>query len=152
MALSTQEKRLALLMARGMSNDEAAAKLTPPVEGRTARRWRANNSAIDGERDRIQQESDPEAYQVLTDAMLTARRDDGVDWSSRVAAARARIAMNVAAQGDPHQTVVIIDRRTQPGDGEVLYGDEPEPVPAATSSGEVAVDDEPEPLRLILPD
>ncbi len=82
------------------------------------------NPEIQAEVERIQRDTDPEAYEILTTAMLTARRDDKIDWQARIAAAKARIQLSVSDDGDPGQSVRIIDLRTVDGPGQVVYGDD----------------------------
>ena len=86
------EKRLAAagMLGRGRSAQTVAETLD--VSTRTIERWRKlPGFAAEVERVRANSER-PSARGVLLDA-LSARRDDGVDWSARLRAAQQLLAL-----------------------------------------------------------
>jgi hypothetical protein len=69
-------------------------------------RQRLKDPAVVTEVDALRERSDPDAWAVLREAKLSARKDDGVDWTARIAAARAALPVNraVASPSNASQT------------------------------------------------
>ncbi len=74
------------------------------------------NSDIKAHAAELMKENDPDAWQVLSEAMHHARKGDGIDWSARIQAARIKLTLpSEQTPQDANATVTLIVRRHEDG-------------------------------------
>jgi hypothetical protein len=113
---ASQREHLIVYRSRGYTLERCAAALGFK-SAKVLYGWMADDPSIAVEAEARAQELDPDAWSVLREAMTTARRDDGIDWPSRIAAARAAltIPVEVASPDTENQTVTLIVHRHADG-------------------------------------
>ena len=106
------EKQLAAAGMLGRGRSASVVAETLDVSTRTIERWRTL-PGFAAEVERVRANSDhPTPRGVLLDA-LSARRDDGVDWSARLRAAQQLLALGEGDSAAAPGSVIYVPR----GDG-----------------------------------
>jgi hypothetical protein len=129
--VARNKEKLSRLLARGYTYERAGRALG--IGARQVQKYVAEDPSVRQRADELARETDPDAWQVLRDAML-AMKNDGVDWPSRIQAAKA--ALTIPTEGTPaaagYDTVTLHVHRTAEGEEviTVTEGEQPEPDPA----------------------